>query len=151
MSSVLYDRMDDERESFLKPKVRYTPVWITLVLSFVTLGIYLPYWLLTRREEVNRIAGKTVISKKIPVLILVGYIFSNIVFIIGPFFINEIAMMLFEYVDTLITYFGLIFIVFYSFRIRSVLLNGNQADSINGVLTFLFTIWYLQFHINKNY
>lgn len=151
MSSVLYDRIDDERESFLKPKVRYTPVWLTFVLSFVTLGIYLPYWLLTRREEVNWIAGKNVISKKIPILILIGYVLSNIVFFIGPFFINEIAIMLYEYVDTLITYFGLIFIVFYSFRIRSVLLSSNQADSINGVLTFLFTIWYLQYHINKNY
>lgn len=136
-----------ETNSFLKPKVKYVPVWVTIILSIVTLGIYIPYWFVTRAKELNRMAGKKVISRKIPVLIFILYCMSNLILLIGPYFINEIAMMLYEYIDILITYAGIICIVHYSFVIRKVL----NHESMKTAFTLIFNIWYLQFYINKIY
>lgn len=151
-SSVSYDSMDRRGiEGFLKAKIRHTPVWRTVLLSLITFGVYLPFWLLTRRQEVNRIAGTTVMKKRFIIMILVGYIFSALMYTVGPFFINEVALMLYDYIDIFITYFGLAVILFYSFRIRSVLMKEEGGEPINAILTFIFTIWYLQYHINKRY
>ncbi|RDU34756.1 hypothetical protein DRW41_21925 [Neobacillus piezotolerans] len=135
--------------SFLRPSIRMAPVWLTVLLSILTLGIYYPYWLLKRRDEVNRLAGKKIIHKWVPWLVLILYSVSALVFTIGPFFLNEIAIMLYEYIDNLITVFGVSCIIWYSFRIREVLLEKMEDESINGILTFFLTIWYLQYKINK--
>ncbi|WP_409273235.1 hypothetical protein V1499_01585 [Neobacillus sp. SCS-31] len=135
--------------SFLRPRIRTTPAWLTVLLSILTFGIYFPYWLLNRRVEVNRFAGKKIIHKWVPWLVLILYSVSALVFTIGPFFLNEIAIMLYEYIDHLITVFGVSCIIWYSFRIREVLMEKMEDESINGILTFFLTIWYLQYKINK--
>jgi hypothetical protein len=97
------------------------------------------------------LAGKNIIGKKLPLFILIGYSLSALVFTVGPFFVNEVALMLYEYIDILITYIGVISIIFYSFRIRAVLIKEGEGVNINKLLTFLLTIWYIQYHINKRY
>ncbi|WP_316572861.1 DUF4234 domain-containing protein [Neobacillus sp. YIM B06451] len=152
MALNTYPAVEDEelyQGSFLRPRIRMTPVWLTVLLSFLTIGIYFPYWLLNRGDEVNRLAGKKIIHKWAPWLVLILYSVSALVFMIGPFFLNEIAIMLYEYIDNLITVFGVSCIIWYSFRIREVLMEKMEDESINGILTFFLTIWYLQHKINK--
>src|SRR5690554_1722698 len=106
-SSAIHVNMVEREGSFLKPRVRYAPVWRTVLLTFITMGVYFPYWLISRRKEVNKLAGKTVIHKNIPIVIFIGYLFSALMFTIGPFFLNEIALMLYEYIDIGITFVGM--------------------------------------------
>lgn len=154
MNNVLLNyNADDDLEGFVIPKIRFTSVWIMVLLSVLTFGMYLPYWLLSRRKEINRIAKKVVIKKAIPLFILISYFCSALIFTIGQLLINEIAIMLYEYIDILITYFGVIFIIYYSFKIRLILLKTAEDDefSISKILTFFFAIFYLQHQINKYY
>jgi hypothetical protein len=139
----------------------------TVLLSLVTLGIYIPIWYLNRRRAINALQSPEKLSKGV-------FIFALSLWILD-FFLNLIYGALTEAgtsfpassMDGLSRILQLmvgILLLFQAFKVRRILLDhhaaqdagifsyqlGMEADtSFSRVATFFLGIWYLQFKINE--
>jgi len=124
---------------------------LTIVLySILSLGLYGTYWLYTRTQIINQVH-----DKKIPMAVphaIIGLLLINFIFSImsGS---NPENM---EYRE-LVTISGLCFSLgnlYWVFllrnRIHSITLAGEKSLFwLNGIFTFLFQVFYLQYKINE--
>ncbi len=155
--------MNAEQKSAEFPKIR---VGYTILLTIVTIGMYIPYWFLSRRQALERLHIKLpYVFIKVTVLLFVfsvleyfwiasittmqSLLFRDILpFENNPFllplnpedsFLSEFGFLLFTIVS-----------IISSFKIRNGLKKQLPNQSVNGWLTFFFHIWYLQHIVNKH-
>lgn len=132
-----------------------TSVALTVILSFLTAGIYQPLWYLTRVKAFNRLNSSEKLARGsfIGILSVVGA--SLILPVLSPLAGARRAD-----TSSLGGVFGLgagIALLLQAFKARRILeehLNGQtgglfaQPVSLNAVAVFFFNIWYLQYKIN---
>lgn len=132
------------------PEFKRTSVLLTIILSLVTMGIYMPYWFITRRKELNKTESSTKISFEFPLSVLVLYSFSALIYILSfiiPFSLGFWEVM--DSLDNIITYYGIAVIIFLSFYSIRILKDHYPSMKYSKLATFFFTIWYVQYKINK--
>lgn len=134
------------------PTFKKTGVIITILLSLVTLGIYIPYWFLSRRDLFNSFNSKEKVSYSLPLFVLILYSFSAIM-LVATFlqFLSEPVAAIYQYCDTIISYLGIVITLLLSFRVRAILNDYFDHKEVSAVLTFFFNIWYLQYKINQHF
>jgi len=135
-----------------------TPVIVAILLSAITLGVYIPYWFLSRRNGLNRLHA----DRKVPltpiIILLVLYGLDAVATVAGVLGIQIGA----SNISNGITLIGGAITLFLCFRIRSMLnqhLGGERvsggaaflfgSEQVSGGATFFFTIYYLQYKINR--
>ncbi len=128
--------------------LRKTPVLLVIVLFLVTLGIYTPYWFLTRRLSLNSLPATKALPRIPGIVLLAIYsidVFVQLVSISGQPAIVAVA----TYSSGLVLSVGTALVLVLSFRVRTIL---NQQDTpiyVSVIGTFLFNVFYLQFKINR--
>jgi len=140
-----------------------THVIIAILLSAITLGVYIPYWFLSRRDGLNRLHA----DRKVPltpiIILLVLYCLQAVATVAGVLLGIQFSASHFDsLISDGVTLIGLAITLFLSFRIRSMLnqhlgserVSGGAAflfgsEQVSGGATFLFTIYYLQYKINR--
>ncbi|MBD7984754.1 hypothetical protein H9649_09185 [Sporosarcina sp. Sa2YVA2] len=121
---------------------------LAVLLTNVTLGVYVPYWFISRRNSIDRL-GKTSISFGWLKFLFVIYAFLAFYFVLGGAFLTEMGIDFFDTINIIITFIGLGITYFSVFRVAEAM-EKNDADlDFNRVWLILFHIWYLQYKINR--
>lgn len=136
-------------------------VWLMMLLIFVTLGFYYPIWFLRRRPALNRLNSSTKLALW-PIAVFAAYFV--VAFLTGvltaatlPDHFGDLADML-RVIDL-----GLgILMIIQCFRIKDIIEDHAQRPDdtlrddmfkppvkLSGLMTFFFSIFYLQYAINK--
>ena len=119
-----------------------------LILSIITLGLYIPLWLLRYREAFNGLNSERKLTRG-PLIISFFIILLEVPYILVSFFywIVPIDPMLDFGLQTFYL-LGYIIILVYSFKARNILIEHYGVE-ISPILTFFFSIFYLQYKINQ--
>jgi len=137
-----------KQKPFYKPQLQKENIIILILLTFLTFSWYIPAWLWRQREAINNLKSETKIKNGIFLVLLVLFFISVLLIIIYPEegFINVVSRI-----------YGLVFaiiILIISFEIRKIF-NDHFSKylglnvNFSGILTFFFTIFYLQYKINR--
>jgi len=123
-------------------------VFLLIVLSSVTLAIYIPVWFLRRRDWLNSLSTTEKLGSVLPIVVLVIYCISLLLLLFMP---DETLS---DTIDSLISLIGGIITLVLAFSVRRILIEHFKDKlgmniSFSGVATFFFTIWYLQYKINR--
>lgn len=128
------------------PAFKKTSVFFTFLMSFITLGIYLPYWFISRRDDINRLKSKQELSSAPAKILLVLYILSALM---TPFTMDENSV--WYNIDMMISFGGGLVLLYLAFQVRRMINEHLGEKKISGVLTFFLNIWYLQYKINREF
>lgn len=128
-------------------------VWMVILLSVVTLGIYIPYWLYQRLDAFNQMKSTEKLDKNIVMAVLVMYSLTTVMYIVSTIsemmypenisFVTNI-----DNVGSVIDFVSTIMMLYLAFRTRKVI-EDHFKITLSGVATFFFSIYYLQYKINK--
>ena len=125
--------------------------WWVLVLSFITLGLYAPYWLYTRIKTLNGMlsSSPTALSLPIAVCVLSAANLGN--GFLGGIYPDAIGVKL---LSTGVQWASIIANLVCVFTLRNRLNEdaGAQGDSpywVGGVATFFFGMLYLNYKLNQ--
>lgn len=122
---------------------------LVVLLTIVTMGIYLGYWFLKEKETLKSIDSKRVIPIRLwwaaTIFLSVSFFYN----IIGSAFLTPYGKAFFNSVDIIITFYYLGLLYYSVFRIRDLIEGFYQEEIIRPWLLILFNVWYLQYKINR--
>lgn len=136
-----------------------TSVLLTVILSFLTAGIYQPLWFLTRLKSFNRLNSREKLAPGIFIAILIAFAAALVIEMLTPWVrargadVSNLANL----ASACVIAGGLAQVV-QAFKARRILeghLNARSGElfaqpvALNGVAVFFFNIWYLQYKINE--
>ncbi len=141
-------------------------VFLLVVLTVITLGIFAGVWFLTRRQWINTLESPVQLGTQAPVLLLACGGVSALLSMAPPEVLQDIggagSASAGETVTSVLDLlFGVIVLV-QSFKVRTIFhdhwdrtttdttgrLTRQSRTRLSGGLTFFFTIFYLQYKIN---
>ena len=136
-----------------EPLMRFKKVSLgsMIVLSLLTLGLYTPYWLWTRRDTFNELRGGVVVGNGplIAYYMILPLAWLNGIASIDPAYATSGTAVFFS----LVGWFGYLFALVTFFGMRRALTahceRGGASFRLSGAMTFFFNIFYLQHAINK--
>lgn len=124
-------------------------VALVVLLTVVTLGIYLGYWFLKERQAIKAIDQKRIIPIKLW-WIATGFLSISFFYnVIGSAFFTPFGRAVFNSFDIILAFYYLGLLYYSVFRIRDLLEEHFQEEIFKPWLLVLFNVWYLQFKINK--
>lgn len=124
-------------------------IGLVVLLSIVTIGIYIGYWFLSLRSDFQLINKKNYIPFKWWILATVYLSLSVIFSIIGEFVLSIVGLYMLDSVDLILTYFFLGLLYYSIFRMKESLEEVYDEIEINKYMLFFFHIWYIQYKINN--
>jgi len=131
--------------------LKRSSVIAVVLLSFVTLGFYLPIWFLRRRRGLNSLNSPRKLGVLGPVILLGLQVID---LFLPQDLTPETIVSLAVFITVLVLAFRVRFILsdHLTSKIRAVLpvsVGFPTSSSPSNLLTFFLTIWYLQYKINQ--
>lgn len=117
-------------------------VFLLIIISMVTYGIYMPFWFFNRRDALNNLKSDTKISDAVIIIAIVMAIIS------GALLVPSYRSWFAERLDGMISLAQWVVFLVLSFQVRRMLMDHYKIP-ISGIWTFLFSIFYLQYKINR--
>lgn len=153
--------VDEARE-----RLEDSTVFGTIILAFITGGIYVPIWFMLRRNALNNLNSSEKIGLIGPAVALAGYISLFMLSIIDAFMNLNMAQPdnPLVAIPPAILLVSAIIVVIHYFKVRRILLDHlapqhtgmfsagirlQQDDEISPLGTFFLGIFYLQYKINR--
>ncbi len=145
------------------PVFKKVPVIVTILLTIITLGFYIPYWFLSRLKTINELQSEKKLSSGMIIVAIILFIAAFISAMVsgfmeviddGPTSVSNI----FDKLSTILNLAGNIMLIIRAFEVRRILrdhYNGYLKQNItlsgvgSGLATFFFGVWYLQYKINR--
>ena len=125
--------------------------WWVLLLSIVTLSIYMPYWMFTRTRVLHRVAPEKPVPSAVIVISLLFFAVNIGFGVLEGVYPNDVMIKLYSQLLSIAS--GISFVVWVlMFRNRLNALLGVTRESplwLGAVLAFFFQILYLQYKINQ--
>ena len=145
-SPELIEKKDDRRLL----EIKRTPVFVVIVLSLLTLGLYNVFWFLSRMPALNNLDSKNKLS---PGMLQTMFVLSGT---LAVFDVLELFFDIHLGVDIPIIIVSIVVVVLYifvAFRTRRILLDHLDANmtglkTISGALTLFLGNIFLQYKIN---
>ncbi|GAA0497278.1 hypothetical protein GCM10008986_25310 [Salinibacillus aidingensis] len=128
---------------------KYSRTLVVVLLSFLTLGMYIAYWFLTRKEAIQTIAGKNRALFRWWIFFMIFLSLSFILFFADAYLFTPYGRVVMESVNVILVYYFLGLLYYSVFRITEQLEDYYEELRISRVLLFFFHFWYLQFKINQ--
>jgi hypothetical protein len=141
--------------------LKHRSVWLMIVFFFLTLGLYYPIWFFRRRKALNRLDSPRKVDLW-PLLLWLAYFVIEFVlnFLAAPRPVSELIGPLGDACMMLLKLTVAIAMLVQCFRIRDIIqdhatppadpdVRFTQQVELSGVMTFFFSIFYLQWAINK--
>ncbi|QPC48280.1 hypothetical protein [Mangrovibacillus cuniculi] len=125
------------------------PLLLTLLLSFITFGVYMAYWFIRERKNFTNQEGIRVISIKLWWAFLLFLIVSFFHSLIGTFLFTPYGLAITESVDVILSAYFLGLLYYSVFRIRDIVEDTHQEKIFKPWLLVLFHIWYVQYKVNQ--
>ncbi len=148
-SNVASDSLNQDVNK-IKSFKRFT-TWGVIGLAIITLGIYGYYWMYTRTKVLNNLIPENKVAPWIiPAIIVLGLI--NIVFSLLPLISPELASL--AALGSILGIIVFILTVTWAFMFRNrlnIISGSNKGDVfwLGPILTFFFSLYYLQYKINQ--
>ncbi|MFC4410824.1 hypothetical protein ACFOZY_10395 [Chungangia koreensis] len=122
--------------------------FLSFLLTNVTLGVYVPYWFLSRKDSIHRLGDSNV---KFPLLkiLFFCYLFLAIYYVIGAAVFTEMGRSFIETINLWITFTGLGITYYSVFRLAEEIEREFPDVHFKRMLLVLFHIWYIQFKLNQ--
>ena len=126
-------------------------VFLLLIISFITLAIYIPVRFLRRKNWLNSLLTSNKLGSRLATFVLVIYCISAILIFVSDEVLSYGAW---ESIDDLITWVGVACIEILAFQVRRILIQHYNEKlgmniSFSSAGTFFFTILYLQYKMNR--
>ncbi len=131
------------------PELPRTSVLLMILLTLVTLGLYIPYWFLRRRRAFNQLAPE---GDRINFLTFAVAGATAIAWVLG--FLSGLLIGAsapstpLEQWTTWIEVGSRILTIILGFQIKSIL-ESNHPERLSAVGTFFLSLFYLQYKINR--
>lgn len=120
---------------------------ILFLLSNLTLGAYVPYWFISRKNTLQYLTSKLNFST---LYIMLGlYIFFLAYYVMGGVFLNELGQNLMDSISWIVTFWGFGILYYSTFRIVEAVEENMGERVFNRFFVLLLHIWYIQFVLNK--
>ena len=129
-------------------------VWLMILLTIITLGIYEPYWYLTRYQRFNALSSAAKFTQT-TILFWLGWFVVDAVFIVASFtLLQSDAVRGIEIICKYVNLFAGIYAIVLAFRAKRIILEhlsnmGRNDIYMSGILTFFFQVFYIQYKINR--
>lgn len=142
--------LDRPQESQALAGFKRFTTWGVVGLCIITLGIYSLYWLYSRTNQINNLTDNK-IGKTFVLVTTVLYLASTVISYL-PFVgvINTTLLM----ASPFVSFAAMVLYVVWAFKIRNrlnqVTNSAGQITWCGPILTFFFTIFYLNYKINQN-
>lgn len=124
---------------------RKTNVFLMVLLSIATMGIYVPYWFLTRKKSLAADELNAPLLKFLLVLYSLSFLYN----LVRNALFADYGIQVLDSVDLMITFFGLGIMYFSVFRVRETIEEKYSETVFQPWLLLLFHIWYLQYKLNR--
>ena len=118
-------------------------IFLLILLAIVTLGIYVPFWY----KKYMKLSDFSSIKSGMVNAFLALQIVYVINTIIELTYFSVILLVILLFLDLIIIITIFILQIILAFDMRRILINKGQE--VNPILTFFFTVFYLQYKINK--
>ncbi|SEU05298.1 protein of unknown function [Salinibacillus kushneri] len=128
---------------------KYSGTFLVVLLSILTLGIYIGYWFLNRKEAIQSISRKNEVPFRWWMVFTVFLSLSFLLFFVETYLFTPYGRVIIESVQIILVYYFLGLLYYSVFRIKERIENHYEAVQMNRILLFLFHIWYLQYKINQ--
>ncbi|TMU82721.1 hypothetical protein FGG79_20790 [Bacillus sp. BHET2] len=125
--------------------LKRTNLFLVVILSVVTAGIYLAFWFLRRRKAF----GESQIPFKWWKVFAVYLILSFIINLIGDVFLTSYGETVIESINIILSYYFIGLLYFSAFRVKEVIEYHYRDAEVKKLWLVLFHVWYLQFKINR--
>jgi len=144
--------------------IKKTSVFLSIVFTLITAGIYYPAWFLTRRQAINSLNSKEKLGTGVFVFGIVIFSLSLVLMMFSGFFegLNEVTKnptfleqsKMFEAVDKGLSLIVGITLLVQCFKVRRIFrdhfnVHLKQDITWSGVMIFFFQIYYLQYKVNR--
>ena len=132
-------------------------VWLTILLSIVTLGIYVPVWFLSRFEALNTLRSPQKLSRGLLITLTVAFTAASVCNLTFAWTLSDTGWETWDEISRALNFMNFILwsaILTLCFVVRRILqdhIRYQRLDDaeISGVLTFFLSIYYLQYKINR--
>lgn len=124
-------------------------VGLVILFSFLSLGIYLGYWFLNRKESIKEYRGSIVLPFKWWLVFTCLLVVSFLYRFIGPIVLSAYGTALFDSIDLIVSFYFLGLLYYSVFRLRDILEEAYEERIFSTWLLVLFHVWYLQYKINR--
>ncbi|MFB4169303.1 hypothetical protein [Virgibacillus sp. JSM 102003] len=124
-------------------------IGLVILLSIITVGIYIGYWFLSSKSAFQIIDKKNFIPYKWWIVATIYLSISVIFSIIGEFVFSMVGLYMLDSIDLILSYFFLGLLYYSIFRMKESLEEGFDEIEINKYMLFFFHIWYIQYKINN--
>ena len=119
-----------------------TNIALMIFLSIFTMGIYIPYWFLSRKRGFISLNRNHINY----IFIIILLVINSVTFFYSFFdslFLTEYGIAIFDSVERIFTFMGLGLLYFSVFRAKEVIELEFQEEIYQPWLLILFHIWYL--------
>ncbi|MGI8386740.1 hypothetical protein [Robertmurraya sp. P23] len=138
-----------ETEHINSRKFKEVHVGLVVLFSLLTLGVYLGYWFLSRRQTIREYAGSQFIPFKWWRVFIILLTLSFLYKFFGPIFLTPYGIAIFDSIDIIFSYYFLSILYYSVFRLRTILEEAYGEKLFAPWLLVLFHVWYIQFKINR--
>ncbi|MGH9324462.1 MAG: DUF4234 domain-containing protein [Vicinamibacteria bacterium] len=127
-----------------------TGLLVMILITLVTLGLYIPYWFLSRRRALNHLAAEAdnvnLLTFLLAATYAIAFAFGSISGALSETVGSTLAA--FRQGTTIIDLVSRILTIILSFRVKSIL-EANHPEPLSAVGTFFLSLFYLQYKINR--
>lgn len=123
--------------------------FVTFLLAFITLGIYVPFWFKKVKKSLNNNSNWQLLNIFIVLAILdilFNFSFSSNMTANGVTTTNEFSTN-YYHIGDILSWLYILVNVYFAFSVKN-LLEEKYKISLNPIMTFFFSIIYLQHKIN---
>ncbi|RCW65833.1 hypothetical protein [Saliterribacillus persicus] len=124
-------------------------IFLSVLLSIVTLGGYIGIWFLRRKVVFKQLTTNSEVPYKWWVVVTVYLFLSLTITFIGEVFFTLYGLYILDSIDLILAFYFLGLLYYSVFRVKELLEKEFEDININKYLVFIFHIWYLQFKMNK--
>ncbi|WP_071396391.1 DUF4234 domain-containing protein [Bacillus tuaregi] len=133
----------------MERRFKQVHVAVVILLTIVTLGVYLGYWFLKERSTLKKIEKGSHIPIKLWWLFTILLGLSFIYHFIGPILLTSYGLALLSSFDMIMSFYFLGLLYYSVFRMKDILQDRYEDAVFSSWLLVLFHIWYLQFKMNR--
>jgi len=133
----------------MERRFKHVHVAVVILLTIVTLGVYLGYWFLKERHTLKEWEKGSLIPMKLWWLFTILLGLSFIYHFIGSILFTPYGNAIFTSFDVIMSFYFLGLLYYSVFRMKDILQEVYEDVTFSPWLLVLFHVWYLQFKMNR--
>lgn len=139
----------DMESKTMERRFKRVNLTVVIIMSIVTLGVYLGYWFLKERNTLKEIEKGKIIPIRLWWLFTILLALSFVYHFLGSILLTPYGDAVFTSFDMIMSFYFLGLLYYSVFRMRDILQEEYEDVTFNPWLLVLFHVWYLQFKLNR--